>query len=140
MEKPFYIIEKTPFDFPVVFSTSYDRLFNHLIDIESALNTFGYRGTVLFDLFGCNGNSRNRFFLGEFDGQKFVRSSLAVTCDLRFITWCNSFLCSTPSILTAPVSPLNNIVAINSGFVASKDAEKNLKKGSHLLNSFARNK
>jgi len=60
----------------MVFSTYYVSPVENLLEIEEELN--GKRMTVLFDLLMSNGNSGNRYIVGEFNGTHFVYQSFRI--------------------------------------------------------------
>lgn len=74
-----YVIQKNinseTFDC-IIFSTYYVSPVENLIEIEEQLK--GKRLTVLFDLLMSNGNSNNRYIVGEFNGTHFVYPSFRI--------------------------------------------------------------
>lgn len=47
-----------------------------LDEIEQDLSSKNVTGAVLFDLLLTNGNKANRYFVGTFDGRKFIKSEM----------------------------------------------------------------
>jgi hypothetical protein len=57
-----------------VFSTCAVSPMEALEDVERELSMRKITGKVLFDLLLSNGHKVNRYYVGEFDGKKFVHS------------------------------------------------------------------
>jgi len=75
-----YSIQKGPSqNFPIIsFSLSNERPEVFLPKIEKELKKKCFRGLVLVDTLACNGLTSRRFFVGEFDGEQWKRSSFKV--------------------------------------------------------------
>jgi len=54
-----------------VFATGAASPFDALVEVEADLHEMRIKGKVVFDLLLSHGNRKNRYFIGEFDGQRF---------------------------------------------------------------------
>lgn len=59
-----------------VFATGAVSPMEALEDVERELSMQNVAGKVLFDLLLANGNKANRYFVGEFDGQRFKKAGI----------------------------------------------------------------
>jgi len=92
----------------IVLSCSYERLSEFFSAIQLSLREIRFKGPVLLDYFGCNGNTSNRFAEIYFDGEQLVRETLTQvsSLDYGYIHECNSFFQSRwESISTEVVDP-----------------------------------
>jgi hypothetical protein len=93
MKQPFLVKSQGPNGLSaVVFSVGFQNPMGTLTRVESDLRRRKVRGTVLFDLLLANGTRYNRFFVGEFDGDHFVKHDFQ-SADARrqeFVDFCTS--------------------------------------------------
>lgn len=89
----------------IVLSCSYERLSDFFDAIQKSLHEIKFKGAVLLDYFGCNGNTSNRFAEIYFDGEQLLRaswkrpSSIPMSC----IKECNTYFKSHWPQLSAKV-------------------------------------
>ncbi|MDR1665026.1 MAG: type II toxin-antitoxin system RnlB family antitoxin [Clostridiales bacterium] len=79
------ILNLEEYEFAII-ATSYLRPLDDKEKIEEELRSRHFRGPVLFDLLLCNGLSLNRYALMEFDGEKFVSSSLKILTNISDVS------------------------------------------------------
>jgi Antitoxin to bacterial toxin RNase LS or RnlA len=94
--------------FPLIgFSLSSERPEAFLPKMEKELQRKAYQGLVLIDTLACNGVSSRRYFVGQFDGEHIVHSSLKVansaTIDQDTQAFCHSFYAHSPEVLDKSV-------------------------------------
>ncbi|WP_436227759.1 type II toxin-antitoxin system RnlB family antitoxin [Caballeronia sp. LjRoot29] len=106
--KSFSLIKGPSPAFPCIgFSLSSERPEAFLPKMEQELKRNAYHGRVLIDTLACNGISNRRFFVGEFDGETLVHSTLKIAppseIDADTQEFCRAFYANHHEVLERSV-------------------------------------
>jgi hypothetical protein len=109
--------------FPIVgFSLTTERPEAFLPKMERELKKKAFRGYVLIDTLGCNGFSSRRYFVGEFDGEHLLHTSIRVLpvaqLDDATQRFCQRFYATHSTELSASVLTPAQVFKIKQGAVA----------------------